>query len=237
MRNFVVLAALVVAAGTAGAQTPAHDNSSKLQSVLPAEVASRVLARIADARARALPAQALEHRALELVAKGATPDEVARKVDGYAIAMERAKSALERGAGRAPSDDEIAAGGDVISQGVDGAAVSYLAASAASGRSLDVPMYVLSELMYRGVPAYDAVAKVQKRLAARASDAEMRADVEALPAVATERRPEGAGRPAGVGRPDFAGIPAGVPANPGVDARPTPPTPPTPPVSGPPLEF
>ena len=55
---------LVFAFSSAAAQTPAHDPSDRLREILPADVAERVLARIADARARALPAAALENRAL-----------------------------------------------------------------------------------------------------------------------------------------------------------------------------
>ena len=71
IRRFTLflIASLFVAAGS-NAQTPAKDPSARLREVLPADVAQRVLARIAEARARELPAEALENRALKFAAKG-----------------------------------------------------------------------------------------------------------------------------------------------------------------------
>jgi hypothetical protein len=57
------LAAILVLAPCALAQIPAKDPTARLKEVLPPDVAARVLARIADARARQLPADALENRA------------------------------------------------------------------------------------------------------------------------------------------------------------------------------
>ena len=59
--------------GVSIAQTPAKDPSARLREVLPADVAQRVLARIADARDHQLPAEALENRALKFAAKGVDP--------------------------------------------------------------------------------------------------------------------------------------------------------------------
>ena len=59
------LVATVLVAEASMAQTPARDPSARLKEVLPADVAQRVLARIAEARAHQLPAEALENRALK----------------------------------------------------------------------------------------------------------------------------------------------------------------------------
>src|SRR4026207_148256 len=81
----VVVAGLgVIAAGTLAAQTtaPAADPAGKLQAVLPADVAARVLAKIAEARARELPAAALENRALKFAARGVGPRGIEGSVKG-----------------------------------------------------------------------------------------------------------------------------------------------------------
>ena len=229
MKKILFAALFVVATGAAGAQAPAHDPSSTLQSVLPADVAARVLDRIAQARARELPAQALEHRALELVAKGASATEIERKVDGYAKAMEIAHDALQGARGERPMDEEVAAGGDVIARGIDGRQVAELAKTAPADRPIAVPLYVLGALMERGLATQTAFDRVSQALARRATDAELEAQVRDLPPAVAEHRPEVTGPGAGAAnRPSFAGPPAAIPANPGRGATP----PVSPPVRG-----
>jgi len=219
---------LLFATGAA-AQTPAADPSDRLREVLPADVAERVLARIAEARARQLPAEALANRALKFAARGVAPRDIERATAEQAERMARAREALQRGRRERPSADEIEAGAEALRMGVDGAAVSTLAHSAPSGRSLAVPLFVIGSLVDRGLPSDEALRRVLERLQARAADA----DLERLPEqVATRGRPAGVGggRPAGVGGGPPAGVgrpggvgggpPAGVPANPGQGGRP-----------------
>jgi hypothetical protein len=232
MRFIRALAPLVllsaVIASSSGAQTPANDPSARLREVLPADVADRVLARIAEARARQLPAEALEHRALKFATKGVAPDDIERSVTEQADRMGKAKAALDSVRGKKASSDEIEAGADAMRKGVDGAAVSALAKSAPSGRSLAVPLYVIGGLIDRGLPADDALLRVQERLQARATDSEL----EALPAQATAgmaNKPAETGRdlaatkrPANAGRSGTAGSPpAAVPVNAGRGTKPT----------------
>jgi hypothetical protein len=72
--------ALALAPQLSDAQVPASDPSARLRAVLPAQVAERVLARIAEARAHQLPAEALENRALKFAAKGVDPINIERSV-------------------------------------------------------------------------------------------------------------------------------------------------------------
>src|SRR5687768_1326731 len=125
-KSLSVLATVIAFAG-AGAQTPAADPSDKLREVLPADVADRVLARIADARARELPAAALENRALKFAARGVLPVEIERSVNEHAVRLQQAKDAIEQGRGLAAAGDETEAGAEAIRKGVDGAQVSALA--------------------------------------------------------------------------------------------------------------
>jgi len=226
---FLLLAtALVVQPSTA--QTPAKDPSTRLREVLPADVAQRVLTRIADARARQLPAQALENRALKFAAKGVDPKDIERSVNEQAQRMEAVRFFLSTGRGSTPAADEIEAGAEALRKGVDGAAVSRLAKSAPRDRSLAVPLFVISSLTDRGLSSDQALARVLARLNQRASDADLERMPGELPAQAIAgqaNRPAETGRdfgqshkPAATGRPATAGPPAGVPGNGGVKSNP-----------------
>lgn len=227
LRILIVLGSGVLIAPNAAAQTPANDPSARLRAVLPADVAARILATIAEARLQNLPTEALEQRALKFAAKGVDPGLIAKSIDEQEGRMEKAKGALGYVKGRKPSDDEIEAGAEAMRQGVDGATVSELAKSAPSGRSLAVPLFVIGSMVDRGLPSDEALSRVLARIQVRASDAELEnmagnrtADVGQGNKPSTTGRPASVGKPAGVGsRP--SGPPAGVPANGGKGARPT----------------
>jgi hypothetical protein len=213
------------------AQTPAKDPSARLKEVLPADVATRVLDKIAAARARELPAAALENRALKAAARGVAPADIEKSIDDNIDRMKKSRDALQKGRPAKPSDDEVDAGAEVIRRGVDGAKVSELAKSAPSGRSLAVPLFVIGSLMDRGLPSDSALHRVQAKLAARASDRELEgmpgksATAQAnKPAVtgqdlAATKRPATTGAGAAAGK--AGGPPAGVPGNPGKGGKPT----------------
>jgi hypothetical protein len=214
------------------AQTPAHDASGTLEQVLPPSVAEQVLATIAEAQSRGLPATALAHRALELTAKGMPPTDIPGAIAGVETAMGAGKAALAAGGRAQVSDAEVEAAGVAEGNGVDGTTISALAKSAPSGRGLAVPLAVLTALMDRGLPADDALARVVARLEARASDQELAAlpdqagnGLDHWPAttaqtLAASRRPAWAGPP-GV---TPGGVSPPVAAPPGSGARPTVPT-------------
>jgi hypothetical protein len=225
IRSFAMLI-LAIALNAQGsiAQTPARDPSARLREVLPADVAQRVLARIAEARARQLPAEALENRALKFAAKGVDPKNIERSVNEQAARMETARAALASGRRSTPAGDEIEAGAEAMRKGVDGASVSLLAKSAPSGRSLAVPLFVIGSLTDRGLSSADALQRVLVRLRARASDT----DLESMPGELPPQAVGGqANRPASTGRdfgrshkPASAGPPAGVPGNAGAKSNP-----------------
>jgi hypothetical protein len=230
-RLALLLLTTVLFAQGSNAQAPARDPSARLKEVLPADVAQRVLARIADARARQLPAAALENRALKFAAKGVDPKDIERSVNEQAQRMESAKSALSSGRGSTPAGDEVEAGAEAMRKGVDGDAVALLAKSAPRERSLAVPLFVIGSLTDRGLPSDQALQRVLARLNARASDADLERMPGELPAQAIAgqaNRPAETGRdfgqshrkPAAKGRPATARPPAGVPANGGAKSNP-----------------
>ena len=225
----LLLATVLVAQGSS-AQTPPRDASTRLREVLPSDVAERVIALIADARARQLPAEALENRALKFAAKGVDPKAVERSVNEQAQRMESARAALVSGRRSKPAGAEIEAGAEAMRKGVDGAAVALFAKSAPRDRSLAVPLFVIGSLTDRGLAPATALQRVLDRLNARASDAELESMPGQLPAQAIAgqaNRPEERGRgfgqshkPTTKGRPATAGPPAGVPGNGGAKSNP-----------------
>lgn len=195
-----IFAAAIVAGRPAQAQVPAHDPSDRLREVLPLDVADRVLATIADARARQLPAAALEHRAVELAVKGVRPNEIESDVERQALWLDDAHAALMSGGRSRPTADETAAAASAISRGVDGRAVSAIAREAPSDRSLAVPFYVLSSLMDRGLPSDEAIARVRADLEDRFSDEQLQRRSRARPAGRGPGRPVGPPPSTGAGR-------------------------------------
>jgi hypothetical protein len=225
MRQMILVAGLLVGAGVASAQAPAHDPSAKLSEVLPAAQLEHVLAVMAEAQAKGVPTNAIAIRALELAAKASDPEAVRDRDFGQAIAeyakqLSSGLEALRRGGVDTPNEEEVEAAAEALSSGVDGATVSELASSAPSGRSLAVPLFVIASLADRGLPSDEALAGVLERLQNRASDAELQSM---------------GGRPGITGselgqtmRPSGAGRPAGVPSNAGAAAKPPVPIPPRP---------
>jgi hypothetical protein len=212
------------------AQTPgqshAYDPSPRLSEVLPDAIREHVLAVIAEARSRGLPAQALERTALKGAARNVPAPDIERAVVAQAERLERVQSALSRVPNRRSSGDEIEAGAEAVRNGVDVTALVELATSAPSARSLAVPMHVLGSLIARDIPAKEALAVVLAKLDARAPDSE----IAQLPDQVSSRpvgKPDVTGRDlAGTKRPGTAsGPPAGVPANGGAGVRPTVPRP------------
>jgi hypothetical protein len=202
------------------AQTPARDPSAILEQVLPPEVAQQVLDRIAAARARGLPAAALEHRALELHAKGLPPAEIPQALARVEDAMTKGKSSLQAGGHIEPNDDEVEAAGSATANGVDGATISSLAKSVPSGRSLVVPITVLSSLVDRGLAQRAALSEVLARLQARASDEQL----ASLPEQASDglsHKPESPGSTLPSSAAAGGARPTWVPANGGQATRPT----------------
>ncbi len=192
MRRILVAATLFFA--SAASAQEAHDPSAQLRTVLPAKVAEHVIATIADARARSLPAAALEQHALRLAREGAMPGYVEKSVDRRAKNMKEVRSALEK-RGRKPTNHEIVAGAALMGKGVSGKQVSEWAKSAPSGRDLTVPMNVTASLMDRGLKSDVALARVHDQMVQRHTDRQLVADARGKSA---EHRPPTANKAGGL---------------------------------------
>jgi len=231
IRSFaLILAAASLASTVATGQTPAVDPSARLRQVLPADVAERVLARIAEARARQLPAEALENRALKFAAKGVPALDIERSLTEQSERLGSARNAIATGRGGVPHGDEIEAGAEAMRKGVDGAEISRLARTAPKGRSLAIPLFVIGSLTDRGLPSDQALARVLDRLESNATDAELERMPGNLPPQSAgtgnafgrdKARPDNASKkPQAAGRPASTPKPAAVPGNGGKGVNP-----------------
>ncbi len=236
MMLVALVAVLAPGAPVAAQETPGGiDPLERLAEVLPPEVAGDVLARIEAARARGLPERPLANLALEAAAKGRDRAATVRALESLSERLARADEAL-RAAGRRPAGREVEAGAVALQMGVQGAAISELARSGPSGRSLSVPLLVLGGLAERGLPSDRALERVLERLQARADDRALVDELARTPGGRGFGPPElpGAGAPGRDGgrrlgvpptgpldrigppseRPGRGGPPDGVPADP-----------------------
>ena len=203
-----------------GAAVQIVDPATRIHTVLPADAARQVLAVIAEARAINLPSEAIANRSLKFAARGIAPRDITRAAVEQLARMRSMRDMLGLARSAAPSSDEIEAGAEALREGVAAADVSKLAQSAPSGRSLTVPLYVIGSLVSRGLPSDEALQRVQSKLLARASDADIEAagrDAATPHGASGEEhgRGLGAGQSGSVGS-RVNGPPAGVPGNAGV---------------------
>lgn len=214
-------------AQTASTQNAAGDPGARLTAALPADVARHVLAVIRDARSEQLPSEALANRSLKFAARGIAPRDIARAADEQLARMRTARDVLRSARSTPPRSDEIEAGAEALRQGVKGPDVAKLAQSAPSGRSLAVPLYVIGSLVGRGLPSDQALQRVQSKLIARASDADIEASGRDNAAATQSPSNQGHGRGAAAGQAGGAtatgrgahGPPSGVPGNSGAHGR------------------
>ena len=227
MRKTVTTATLVGALVLIPVALAAQDDVlSRLRQVLPGDVAEQVIATVETALAQGLPGQAIANLALEGVAKGRSGAEVLAAAEALAGDLSVARDAVSQH-GHEATPAEIEATVQAMHVGVDGEAISDLAQSVPSGRSLVVPIAVIGALAARGFASDWALTEVVGRLEDRAEDFEL----AALPGQADQLLAQGM-RPSDVGltlaatRAGFLvplgpfgtpfGPPAGVPANGGV---------------------
>lgn len=126
-----------------------------------------------DAQDRELPPEPMAKRVAEGRAKGASEAAILVAVEKVKVNLEATHSALLR-AGRTPSKHETAAGAAALEKGVAAGQLEAMARRTPNERSLTVAFDVLTELSARGVPVDNALAQVQAKLDARASDAAIR---------------------------------------------------------------
>lgn len=147
--------------------------SARLKKVLPRATAERVLASIAAARSKGLPAIALENRALKYAAKDVRPKDIEDAIAADADAMAKARQIFAAAGRRDPSADEIDVAAQLIGEGADSASIGALAQFAAAGRPIDVPLHVGAELVAMSSSPNEVLARVEDRVRSGATDAQL----------------------------------------------------------------
>ena len=154
--------ASLVAASAAGAQAARLDASADLG------LRRAVEREIVAARTIGLPEGLLIAKANEGIAKRATPKRITDAVAALGKRLQVARDQLAPN----PSEDEIAAGADALYVGVPTPILKKMRA-AWPGRSLALPLGVLTELVAKGLPAARAAQVVTDLMARGASNVQL----------------------------------------------------------------
>ena len=163
-----------VFASSPTATTTTIDGSlARIKKALPRPNADRVLEAIAGAKSSGLPAVALENRTLKFVAKRVPPKDIERAIIVEASRMRKAHDLLFAADRQEPSDGEIIAAAELLGRDSDTTGITALIRSVPSNRTLEVPFRVSDQLIAADVPTRDALTRVQDRLHAGASDAQL----------------------------------------------------------------
>jgi hypothetical protein len=145
------------------------DASLKAPKGWSAEGTTRLEAMYADAKKRDIPPQPMAKRVAEGSAKGASETTILVEAGKVKANLEASQEAMVQ-AGRKPTQDETERGATAMEHGVTQAELKAMAEHTPSDRSLVVAFDVLSKLAARGVPVAQALAEVQAKIDARASD-------------------------------------------------------------------
>jgi hypothetical protein len=172
----VLLAPAVLAAQATGtAKADVHASAAgqvtpTVPSTFSAAGRAHLEATYARARQAHVPESAIQSRVAEGEAKGASEGAVVKSAATVETNMESARTAMVA-AGRHPSDAEIQAGAYAMERGVTKTQIGTMAHRAPADRSLTVALDAVTQLNENGVALNSALAAVQTKLDARASDA------------------------------------------------------------------
>jgi len=168
MKNVKSLLRLLALIAVAGSTARAQDVRLKL--IHDDATRAAVAERLGNASARGVPTEPLMSKALEGVAKRATPKEIRNAMNALEKRLHRSNELL------APtvSVDEMAAGADALAAGVPEKSLKALR-TAAPTRSVAMELGVLTELVARGVPPKQASKMLLDLMARGANGAQLTA--------------------------------------------------------------
>lgn len=210
------------ATGSAGGEVQGKIN---VPATYSAESKTKIEAAFSAAHAKNLPDQLLRDRLTEEQAKNTSEADVVATIQKLETQLEASNDALVQAGRQTPSADEVSAAAAAIDHGVTAAQISALAKQAPADRSLAVAFTTLNKLAARGDPIDQALASVQAKLEAKATDdaiATLAADAAAAapaPAAAPAMNPANAAKDAPAGaKPADAGAKPAEPAKPAADS-------------------
>lgn len=132
----------------------------RLEDIFTAEQSARVRQIAREAQEAGVPPALIARKAFEGSAKGYPPDRIVSALEGYAGRLRAASGLLGPGARPAA----LAAGAEALRRGVEPDLIRDLAARRGQGRSLAVPLIVLSDLTDAGVPSRRALDMVNQAI-------------------------------------------------------------------------
>ena len=210
------------ATGSAGGEVQGKIN---VPATYSAESKTKIEAAFSAAHAKSLPDQLLRDRLTEEQAKNTSETDVVATIQKLETQLEASNDALVQAGRQTPSADEVSAAAAAIDHGVTAAQISALAKQAPADRSLAVAFTTLNKLATRGDPIDQALASVQAKLEAKATDdaiATLAADAApAAPAAgaAPAVNPANAAKDApAAAKPADAGAKPAEPAKPAADS-------------------
>lgn len=129
---------------------------TRLEDALPAAQAAQVRRMAMEARDAGVPPGLVIRKAVEGAAKGYPPDRIVAALESYSAQLRVASGLV----GRGQRPEAVAAAAEALRRGVPPDAIRSVAARNREGRSLAVPLIVLSDLTEAGVPADNALEMV-----------------------------------------------------------------------------
>jgi hypothetical protein len=168
----VVLTAMpaLLAAQATGTANGEVQGKISVPSSYSAESRTKIEAAFTAAHTKSLPDQILRDRLTEAQAANAAEADVVTSIQKLESQLEETQQALVQSGRQTPTADEITAAASAMEHGLTGAQVSALAKQAPADRSLVVAFNTLNKLAARGQPIDQALASVQAKLEAKASD-------------------------------------------------------------------
>jgi len=153
VQSKLVAVALVLATVLA---VPAFAQGTVVLPITDARARVAVEREIAQAAARGLPVRPLIAKAMEGIAKQASGALIQAAVASKAKRLGQAQSLLAP----SPSEVELIAGADALEVGVPAPMLKQVRAAWPDGRSVAMPLDVLTELVARGVPPRSALEQI-----------------------------------------------------------------------------
>jgi hypothetical protein len=168
----VVLAAMpaMLAAQATGTSNGEVQGKIDLPSTYSASARTTIEAAFTAAHTKNLPDQILRARLAEAQAANAAEADVVTSIQKLETQLEETQQALVQSGRQNPTADEITAAATAMGRGLTAAQISALAKEAPADRSLAVSFNTLNKLAARGQPIDQALASVQAKLEAKATD-------------------------------------------------------------------
>lgn len=155
------------ATGTANGEVQGKIN---VPSTYSAESRTKIEAAFSAAHTKSLPDQILRERLTEAQAANAAEADVVTSIEKLESQLEETQQALVQSGRQNPTADEITAAATAMGRGLTSTQISALAKQAPADRSLVVAFTTLNKLAARGQPIDQALASVQAKLEAKATD-------------------------------------------------------------------